>query len=105
MKAIIKEGQTQGGFSGTQYSIEVRLELTPEQLSLVNQYKALDIEIPITPQITRKIRHFISGFKLTERSISVYSSLRIDCTQACQKVKTLMEIYEAFGTEQVIDLG
>lgn len=103
MKVFINENQTRG-FTGAQYSIEVRLELTSEQVALLTQYKVLDIDIGITEQTNCRVRQFISGFKLTEGNLSAYSSLRHDCIMACQKVKALVEICGRFGNQQVIDL-
>lgn len=115
MKLYLRRGQAKGMLGGTSFELTARVELTPDESSLVSKYKA-DKEVLLEKQIAipfmnRTVALNINIGTLTKgqsfkcKDIADVLNYEGGVREACQNFKTYLDAMKNFGGEEVIDFN
>jgi hypothetical protein len=97
-----------GGHKGVSFTLSYRLELTPDELELVQRYKLE--EYPVTwrnvgeqrmPDDT--INNMTQGRSQTVRDVKTLLNNEAVVKDACDGVATLFDVVRTFGGDEVIE--
>lgn len=114
MKLIIKRDQKVdtgifGGHKGMTFLLSCRVELTPEEETLVKKYKAEYHPLTfITDRDGNKIpkdtiSSLMRGVTEEVKDITILLNNEESIKDACKNFKTLLEVMATFGGEEVIE--
>lgn len=113
MRLVIKRDQEAitgmlGGHKGVRFTLAYKLELTPEEIQLVERYKLHDY--PLTwktfngsrvPDDT--IRSMMEGRSDTLSDVTTLVGNEVTIKDACDALPPLFEIVRTFGGDEVIE--
>jgi hypothetical protein len=114
MKLIIRRNQQAqkgvfGGHKGMSFILSCRIELTSEERSLVEKYKAENYPLTFVtrdghqiPSIT--VSTLLGGISEEVRDISILLSNEETIKSACQNFKQLLTVMATFGGEEVVEI-
>jgi len=115
MKLKIRRNQAQqkglfGGNKGVLFSIEFKVEFTPEEKALIDRYKLEPMRVtsyePLEAKETRNvdIADLIRGFSATTAGLGTLQELESNVVTACQRLKTHLSVATTFGGEDTVEI-
>jgi hypothetical protein len=113
MKLIVNRSQQAvkgmlGGHKGMSFTLSYRLELTPDEQNLVNEYRLM--EYPLTWTTMRGDRlpddtvgSMVSGRSQTLADVKTLLQNEEIVKAACDELTTLFDVVRTFGGDEVIE--
>lgn len=115
MKLYINRDQAKGLLGGTKFELNARVELTNEEISLVNKYKAdkevliqKQVKIPFTDKVAVvniNISGLMSGQVFKCKDIADILEYEKNVKEACEMFKNYIDVMKNFGGQEVIDFN
>jgi hypothetical protein len=114
MKLIIKREQQEqkgifGGNKGMIFLLTCRVDLSEKEKSLVEKYRAWDYILTYGTdkkgeKVPRdRVRNLVNGINMDVKDITILLENEDIIKEACKKFKTLLEVMDTFGGEQVVE--
>jgi len=103
MKLIIKRDQDKGLMGGMNFILEAKVVLTQDESELVQKYKAHKEVLYTAGGREYKISDMTYGIRDKAKDVSVLLNNEEVYKEACEHLKTLLEVMASFGGEQVIE--
>ena len=114
MKLHIKRDQAEqkgffGGSKGFSFSLDCRLELDEIEKSLIEKYKQWDMTVHAYGlanggNATWSLRAISEGRTVSCDGVPTLLQSEEEVKNACNNVKTLLQVMESFGGEEVIEI-
>jgi len=103
MKLVIKRDQDKGFMGGMKFILDAKVVLTPEESELIQKYKAHK-EILYTKEARPcTISDMVNGVRDKTKDVTVLLNNEEVYKEACEHLKTLLDVMASFGGEQVIE--
>ncbi|MEM9954597.1 MAG: hypothetical protein AAF846_23510 [Chloroflexota bacterium] len=111
MKLHIKRDSSKGMLGSVSFETTVRIETTPEESKLIQQYKS-DKEIVFTRQVTFLGNSMIFNITVADliqgktfKSKNLYELIEMEdiIQHACRNLKIGTDVMSTFGREQIIE--
>jgi hypothetical protein len=115
MKLVISKAQNKGLMGGVSFQIKAAVQLSAEELKLVQHYK-LENEMllakklvniwgqPTDTEIKVLVRHLISGESYKCKDLGEVISYTESLKDACSKLKGYIDVARGFEGEEVYDV-
>ncbi|MDY0077221.1 MAG: hypothetical protein RBR87_08080 [Bacteroidales bacterium] len=111
MKLVIERSQDKGFMGGANFILQVRTELTPEEMDIVREYKAqkeqlLTKTVSVLGQklnLNITIGSLIAGQKFKCKDIGEIMTYEAEVKEACGMFKNYIEVMKSFGGSEVIE--
>jgi len=103
MKLIIKRDQDKGFFGGISFVLEARVQLIPQEDELVRRYKAHKEILYTKGDRVYTVSDLLNGVRDKCKDITILLNNEEVYKDACKHFKTLLEVMESFGGEEVIE--
>jgi hypothetical protein len=115
MKLILTKDQSKGMMGGVSFEVKAQVQLADEEKKLIQHYK-LEKEIlfqkkmvniwgqPTDHLIDVKVMNLLSGQSYKCKSLDEVISYSDSLKEACETLKTYLEIAKSFGGQEVIEI-
>jgi hypothetical protein len=111
MKLVLKREQDKGLLGGISFVLTARVDLTSDEQDLVKKYKVhkeslLSKTISILGReisYDLKIGDLIEGQRFKCKDVTEILKTEENVKEACQNLKTYLEVMRSFGGEEVIE--
>jgi hypothetical protein len=113
MKLFIKRNQEDvkgffGGSKGISFSLNCRIELTPEETALVEKYKQWELTVhsyDLASGGTARwnLRELTQGKSVTCEGVGVLLDSEELVKRACANVKVMLDVMNSFGGQEVFE--
>jgi hypothetical protein len=112
MRLMIERNQADtailGWHKGVQFTLWWRLELTAEEVQLVERYKlsnhVLIYRDPDRREPLITLRNAMAGVSETVSSIAIVWKNEQKARECCQNFKSMLDIAKTFGGREIVDL-
>jgi hypothetical protein len=113
MKLFIKRDQEDvkgffGGSKGIRFSLNCRIELTPEETALVEKYKQWDLTVHSYPTTSNtnarwSLADMTKGCTVTCDGVGALFNSEEEVKKACANTKVLLNVMNSFGGQEELE--
>jgi hypothetical protein len=103
MQLVIKREKDQGMLGGISFILMAKANLTPEEDALLKKYKVSKEVVYQGAGRIYTVQTLRAGIREKAKDITVLLDIESSLKNACENLKTLLEIMENFGGQEIIE--